>query len=313
MAINATSLFSLLEKEMGKDAVAHAMLSYLSASQKTVERPSFLEPAPSSPKAAAKKPAEAPGAPKKAKKVSSAEPPSAAPAKAEEKAKAEDKPKRALGDGQKAWNAFILKVAGEKGSDTEDYSAWLKKHEGEGLKGNLKMVFAKELRKLNESAYEAFASGFKSSAGSGAASVLSEDSLEEKPVKVKKEKKAKKPAAVGAGESASSSSESEAGAPKKVRKPWSEAAKAAQSARARARVAAKKVETAASVPLPASQDGGGAGDSESDFEPWTHGGKSLFKNVRGDVLTEDMEWVGHFDEKTETLDTSAPKPLYLDI
>ena len=33
------------------------------------------------------------------------------------------------------------------------------------------------------------------------------------------------------------------------------------------------------------------------FFPWTHEGKSYLTNDRGDVLTEDCEWVGRFDGK----------------
>jgi hypothetical protein len=45
-----------------------------------------------------------------------------------------------------------------------------------------------------------------------------------------------------------------------------------------------------------------------DFEPFTWKKQSLLKNPRGDVITEDMKWFGHYDAKTNKVNTSAKKP-----
>jgi hypothetical protein len=102
----------------------------------------------------------------------------AAPAKVAKKSKAkkaaasdddssagEDKPKRAQSDGQKAWNAFINHVCGVKGSETSGFAAWLESHEG--IKGNKRMVYAKEMRGEDDAEYNAFKAEFKSTASSG--------------------------------------------------------------------------------------------------------------------------------------------------
>ena len=121
---------------------------------------------------------------------------------------------------------------------------------------------------------------------------------------------------------------------KKKRGPWSDEAKASAAAKR----AAKKAEKAASsedeeeekpkpataaVPAPqkvappplpaASQEEEDEEEDDTNFAPWVWKKKVYHKNNKGYVITEDMEWVGLFDEKTNTLNTKAPKPEDLDI
>jgi hypothetical protein len=69
-------------------------------------------------------------------------------------------------------------------------------------------------------------------------------------------------------------------APKKERKPQSDETKAA--------AAAKRAATKAKL-----------------LDPWTHEGQSYLKNARGDVVSEEGEWVGHFDGSAIT---ATPEP-----
>lgn len=62
-------------------------------------------------------------------------------------------------------------------------------------------------------------------------------------------------------------------------------------------LAAKKAAAAAKPAAP---------KMDLSFIPWEHAGVSYFTNDRGDVVSEDFEWVGHFDGKT--IDESAPEP-----
>jgi hypothetical protein len=57
----------------------------------------------------------------------------------------------------------------------------------------------------------------------------------------------------------------------------------------------------------------GGAEEVMDFEPFTWKKMSLLKNARGDVLTEDMEWFGKWDEKAQKVDTSAAQPADLDL
>jgi hypothetical protein len=100
---------------------------------------------------------------------------------------------------------------------------------------------------------------------------------------------------------------------KKGRKPMSDdAKKAAAEKRAATNAAKKAASSGGSVTQPAkpSED---ASENVMDFEPFTWKKMNLVKNARGDCLTEDMEWFGHYDEKTNKVDTSAPQPADLDL
>jgi hypothetical protein len=46
--------------------------------------------------------------------------------------------------------------------------------------------------------------------------------------------------------------------------------------------------------------------SDSRFHKWTHAGTDYWKNARGDVVSEEMDWVGHWDGKK--IDESAKQP-----
>jgi hypothetical protein len=52
------------------------------------------------------------------------------------------------------------------------------------------------------------------------------------------------------------------------------------------------------VPVPKKMD--------LSFFPIKHEGSSYYTNDRGDLVSEDWEWVGHFDGKA--IDESAPEP-----
>ncbi len=115
----------------------------------------------------------------------------------------------------------------------------------------------------------------------------------------------------------------------KKKREWSAEAKASAAAKRAAKKAAKTAamesdaeeeesETAAvpapqkatPPPLPAvSQEE----EAEDDFQGWEHKGKSYYKNKKGWVITEEMAWVGLYNEKTKILNTKAPKPEELDL
>jgi hypothetical protein len=121
-------------------------------------------------------------------------------------------------------------------------------------------------------------------------------------------------------------------AEKKLRKPQSEETKkaaAAKRAATKARKAAEAVAAAgteAAAPKPkaakapavavASEDEEDEEDEEgsdiSNFAPVIIKGKPYVRNFRGDVLTEEYDWVGRWNEATKTIDTKFPKPADLD-
>lgn len=112
---------------------------------------------------------------------------------------------------------------------------------------------------------------------------------------------------------------------KKARKPQSEETK---KAAAEKRAATKAAKAAASAPLPASPAPKAPAakasapapappaaedeDSATDFAPWTFKKASYLKNKRGDVLSEEYDWIGRFDEKTGKIDRAFPKPADLE-
>jgi len=107
---------------------------------------------------------------------------------------------------------------------------------------------------------------------------------------------------------------------KKPRKPQSEETK---KAAAEKRAATKAAKAAASAPLPASPapkapaakasaPAADDEDSATDFAPWTFKKASYLKNKRGDVLSEEYDWIGRFDEKTGKIDRAFPKPADLE-
>lgn len=72
---------------------------------------------------------------------------------------------------------------------------------------------------------------------------------------------------------------------------------------------------AAAVPLPASPAPVAAAADENGptvFAPFTHKGVSYLRNMRGDLLTEEYEWVGRYNSATKTIDTKFAKPADLE-
>jgi len=108
---------------------------------------------------------------------------------------------------------------------------------------------------------------------------------------------------------------------KKARKPQSEETK---KAAAEKRAATKAAKSAASAPLPASPAPKAKApvpapaaeaeeeDNITDFAPWTFKKAPYLKNKRGDVLSEEYDWIGRFDEKTGKIDRAFPKPADLE-
>jgi hypothetical protein len=84
---------------------------------------------------------------------------------------------------------------------------------------------------------------------------------------------------------------------------------AKKAAKKPAKAAAKVEATSTSSAAAAAEDS----DGIMDFDPFTWKKMSLLKNARGDVLTEDMEWFGHWDAKTDKVDTSSEQPADLDL
>jgi hypothetical protein len=47
------------------------------------------------------------------------------------------------------------------------------------------------------------------------------------------------------------------------------------------------------------------------FSLWTHKGKTYFKNPRGNVVSEDFDWVGRYNNATGNIDETVPEPANL--
>jgi len=108
---------------------------------------------------------------------------------------------------------------------------------------------------------------------------------------------------------------------RKPRAPMTAEAKAAAALKRAATKAAKaanaEVPAAAAVvpPKPAGPKPVAAPVEEGDiteFAPTIIKSKPYIRNCRGDVMTEDYEWVGRYNDATKTLDTKFPKPEDLD-
>ena len=114
---------------------------------------------------------------------------------------------------------------------------------------------------------------------------------------------------------------------KKARKPQSEETKAAAAAKRAATKAAKAAAAGEAVPakpsgpkpataaVPKPAAAAPPADEEIDiteFAPTIIKGKPYIRNARGDVMTEEYEWVGRYNEATKSIDTKFPKPADLD-
>jgi len=117
-------------------------------------------------------------------------------------------------------------------------------------------------------------------------------------------------------------------AEKKTRKPQSEETKAAAAIKRAATKAAKAAaggETAtvvppkptgpkpatAAAPKPVAAAPPAAAEEDEDvtaFSPTIIKGKPYIRNCRGDVMTEEYEWVGRYNEITKMIDTKFPQP-----
>ena len=78
---------------------------------------------------------------------------------------------------------------------------------------------------------------------------------------------------------------------------------------------AKKAEVPAPVAAPAPAPPAEEEDEEdplTKFVPWTFKKASYLKNGRGDVISEEFDWIGRFDEKAGKIDRSFPKPADLE-
>jgi hypothetical protein len=291
-SISIPQLFSFLESQVGRPALASALAAYLAV-------PSDAPPS-TPPKAQPSAPAEPPAAPKKAKKV-----------KAEATEAAESKPKREPNawikftsrvrsvlaplspDGKKlppvavTQTSSALKDAGLMPSATDDqiraaYAEW---QANPPAVGKWKAAHPEAKPKKSKSS-DASSADSSSSAESSVAKTLVEALDAVAPKKHR--------------------------GPKKLTEMTPEELEA-HNAKKAARKAAKK--GTATPPLPPSPKLEAAPapeiDSLMDFEPFVWKKMPLFKNVRGDVITESYEWFGRFVDGK--MDTAAPQPDDLEL
>ena len=112
---------------------------------------------------------------------------------------------------------------------------------------------------------------------------------------------------------------------KKTRKPQSEETKAAAALKRAATKAAKAAggeavvppkptgpkPASAAAPKPVAAAPPAAAEEDEDvtsFAPTIIKGKPYIRNCRGDVMTEEYEWVGRYNETTKMIDTKFPQP-----
>lgn len=274
MSINAQTLFTLLEKEMGREALSHAMFSFLSSSGASGTAPALKAEAPS--KTASSAPAPAVESEEKPKK----------------KAKAKrdpDAPKRPASD----WCLFVKRV-----------SEVMKEHPIPGSKASA-MKVASALKKGDDFQMDSVSAQQILDAYSQTTVDLGNTPEEPKATKATDGNESD----VSSTSSFTTANGEKKRGPKKGTKLTDEQ-KAARKAKA-AENKAKKIFQGIGVP---SEAAAAADDSDvQNFAPFVYQKKTFLKNGRGDVLTEDMEWVGHWDDDKGTLDKSATQPADLDI
>lgn len=78
------------------------------------------------------------------------------------------------------------------------------------------------------------------------------------------------------------------------------------------RKAKKALAPAAAIPLPASPAPVASEEDHTVFAPFAHKGVNYLRNKRGDLLTEDYEWVGRYNSATKSIDTTFAKPSDLE-
>jgi hypothetical protein len=129
-------------------------------------------------------------------------------------------------------------------------------------------------------------------------------------------KAAKAAESTGADEDSAPAAEGAPATAEKPKRQWSEEAKASAALK---RAATKAAKAAGGAPTPAAEAAAAPAPTgkpitikpkaapappaepakplDLSFFAWTHEGKSYYTNDRGDVVTEDFEWVGRFDGK----------------
>lgn len=137
--------------------------------------------------------------------------------------------------------------------------------------------------------------------------------------------KASKPSSAEVSPVAAPAAPAAPSAEKKARKPQSEETKAAAALKRAATKAAKAAggeavvppkptgpkPASAAVPKPVAAAPPAAAEEDEDvtaFAPTIIKGKPYIRNCRGDVMTEEYEWVGRYNETTKTIDTKFPQP-----
>jgi hypothetical protein len=79
------------------------------------------------------------------------------------------------------------------------------------------------------------------------------------------------------------------------------------------KIAQRKTQKAAAVPLPVSPPTVPAeGEAVTIFAPFVHNGTTYLRNKRGDLLSQEYEWVGRYDLATKIIDTDFKKPADLE-
>jgi len=79
------------------------------------------------------------------------------------------------------------------------------------------------------------------------------------------------------------------------------------------KVAERKAAKAAPAPAPATAPAPSPpAEDHTVFAPFTHKGVKYLRNMRGDLLTPEYEWVGRYDSAKKSIDTAFPKPADLD-
>jgi hypothetical protein len=196
--------------------------------------------------------------------------------------------------------ALPLLPANEKGKQEPDYSSVKDEDIVEG--------YAKWTPPAESKAAVARSSKASSAAGSPAdetpaAPAAPAAPAEKKPRKPQSEETKKAAAAKRAATKARKAAEAVAAAGTEAAAPKPKAAKAPAVA-----VAAK----APAVAVAGEDEEDEEGSDISNFAPVIIKGKPYVRNLRGDVLTEEYDWVGRWNEATKTIDTKFPKPADLD-
>jgi nucleolin len=161
---------------------------------------------------------------------------------------------------------------------------------------------SKQAAKRKESAASAKSS--KKGRGKKAAAESDSESESEDEKPAPKKPAAKKPAPKKQSKKAESDSESEEEAPapkKQGKKPTGGGAAAAAAAASESEAEKPKRKQSAIKPKKA--------ESETLFKRWTHEGTDYWRNKRGDVVSDAMDWVGHWDGKKINTEAKQPEDL----